>query len=71
MSKETKHIPLWPSGHNILLAIIYAVTAESYYLLDHKMGQIVTIRFKYFMIFRQLGYVLYTFHHFIGIFKGL
>ena len=44
MSKETAHIPLWPSliglgTDRILLAIMYvsyAMTAESYYLLDHK-----------------------------------
>ena len=44
MSKEIKHIPLWPFlielvTERILLAIMYvcyAITAESYYLLDHK-----------------------------------
>ena len=44
MSKETKHIPLWPSliglvTHRILIARLYvsnAVNAESCYLLDLK-----------------------------------
>ena len=48
MSQETKHIPLWPSlielvTDRILLAIMYisyAITAESYYLLDQENGAI-------------------------------
>ena len=48
MSKETKPIPLWPPliglvTDSILLAMMYvsyAITAESYYLLDHTNGVI-------------------------------
>ena len=49
MSKEIKHIPWWPSliglvTDRILLAIMYAshaITSESYYLQDHRIGAIL------------------------------
>ena len=49
--------------------VFYAVTAESFSSLDLKYGQFFTTKLQYFMIVRQLGYVKYTFRHFIGAFN--
>ena len=76
MSKENKHIPMWPCliglvSDRILLAIVYvsyAITAESYYLLVHKNGVNRTHKiqiFHEFLTARTCAICISSFHRHI------